>query len=594
MSVASGPHDAGRDGGLLSRERLRRLLTVGRDLVGELDLDAVLLRVLEAARELTGAQFAALGVLDAEGRELERFLTVGIDEEQRGRIGDLPRGHGVLGVLIREPRPLRLSVVGGHPESYGFPVDHPAMESFLGVPVRVGEEVYGNLYLTDKADAEEFDEVDEATVVALAEWAAVGIENARRHGGVRGQRDELVRAVRAFETTESISRALAGETQVERILELVVKRARALVEARGMVVGLRDGEDFVVRAVSGEIDRSTVGRRLPIEGTLEGQVLRSGRASRLAEATGAVSPLLVAQLGARAALAVPLRFRGRSFGVLAAFDRLGAARVFSAEDERLMLAFASVAAPAVAMAEDVAGQVLSRSMQAAEAERSRWARELHDETLQDLAGLKVLLSGARRASDRADVDAALEQAIEHVEVGIAALRGLITDLRPASLDELGTEPALRALVERVASTSGLRIDLDVDLAYETGRTTARHVPELESTMYRLVQEALTNVVKHARTDHVRVAVVEGDDAVEVTVRDDGAGFDREAETEGFGLLGMRERVALVGGTLDIASQRGAGTTLTARLPVRRRAADHRARGKHFSAAQPPTSQAWQH
>ena len=381
----------------LGERRLERLLEVGRSLVGDLDLELVLKRVLEAGRELTGARYAALGILDSRREELEQFLTVGIDEPTRRALGDLPRGHGVLGVLIRDPRPLRLRSVGDHPQSYGFPLGHPPMESFLGVPVRIGGDVFGNLYLTDKQGAEEFDEADEQTLVALADWAAIAIANARRHGGVRGQRDELVRAVRAFETSEAIGRALAGETQLERVLELVVKRSRALVEARVMILALREGDELLIRAASGEVDHSQMQLAIPLEDSLSGYVQRSGRAQRISDSTPGISALLLKAFGAHTELVVPLRFRGQGLGVLAALDRLCDGPEFSAEDERLMTAFATSAAMAVATARDVAAEGLRRSLEAAERERSRWARELHDQTLQDLAGLKVLLSGARRA-----------------------------------------------------------------------------------------------------------------------------------------------------------------------------------------------------
>src|SRR5215207_3641597 len=171
----------------LERRRLERLLELGRSLVEDLDLELVLKRVLDAARELTGARYAALGILDERREQLERFLTAGIDETTRQAIGDLPRGRGVLGVLIHDPRPLRLAAVGDHPESFGFPIGHPPMKSFLGVPIRVGDEAFGNLYLTDKHGGDEFDDADERTLVALADWAAIAIGNARRHVGVRGQ-----------------------------------------------------------------------------------------------------------------------------------------------------------------------------------------------------------------------------------------------------------------------------------------------------------------------------------------------------------------------------------------------------------------------
>jgi signal transduction histidine kinase len=560
---------------ILGEQRLERLLELGRSLVEDLDLELVLKRVLEAGRELTGARYAALGVLDSRGGELERFLTVGIDEQARRELGDLPRGHGVLGVLIHDPRPLRLRSVGDHPQSYGFPLGHPPMESFLGVPVRIGGDVFGNLYLTDKQGAQEFDEADEQTLVALADWAAIAIGNARRHGGVRGERDELVRAVRAFETSEAIGRALAGETEVERVLELIVKRSRALVEARVMVLALREGDELVIRATSGEVDRSQLALAIPLQESLSGHVLRTARAQRLSDSTPSVRAVLLRIFGGHAELAVPLVFRGRVLGVLAAVDRLEDGPEFSIEDERLMTAFATSAATAVATARGVAAEGLRRSLEAAERERSRWARELHDQTLQDLAGLKVLLSGARRAKEREQVDRILEQAIEHVQLGVDALRVLVTELRPAALDELGTAPALRGLIDRTAATAGLQIELEVDLAYEEGRADARHAPELESAMYRLVQEALTNVVKHAGASRVMVAVIEDDGTVQLSVTDDGAGFQTDAASDGFGLIGMRERVTLLGGELEFDSQFGVGTTVAARIPVQRRPTDPR-------------------
>src|SRR3954451_7032465 len=219
----------------VDEQQLRRLLEVGRALVAERDADAVLDHVLEVARELTGARYAALGVLDEEGRMLERFLTLGIDDETHRIIGDLPHGRGVLGVLIEDPRPLRLDDVGHPPKSYGFPPGHPPMKTFLGVPIRIRGEVFGNLYLTEKAGGRDFTEDDEASIVILADWAAIAIANARLSHAAEQRRLDLERAVRGLEVTTAIARAVGGETDIDRVLELIVKRARALVHARGLM-----------------------------------------------------------------------------------------------------------------------------------------------------------------------------------------------------------------------------------------------------------------------------------------------------------------------------------------------------------------------
>jgi GAF domain-containing protein len=194
-----------RDG--LDDHRLRRLLDFGRGLVADLHREVVLDRLLEVARELTGARYAAIGILDADREELERFLVSGIDDETHRAIGDLPRGRGILGELIREPRPLRLRDISDHPRSYGFPPEHPPMTTFLGVPILIRGEAWGNLYLTEKATDEEFDEVDEESLLVLAQWAAIAIENAQLYERAEARRNELERAVRGLEAVRPTSHA---------------------------------------------------------------------------------------------------------------------------------------------------------------------------------------------------------------------------------------------------------------------------------------------------------------------------------------------------------------------------------------------------
>ena len=549
----------------MDERRLRRLLDVGRSLITELEPEAVFERVLEVARELTGARYAAIGVLDERREGLERFLTAGIDEDTHRAIGELPAGRGVLGVLISEPQRLRLAAVGAHPQSYGFPLAHPPMTTFLGVPIVIERQAWGNLYLTEK-DAGEFTDDDEEAAVVLADWAAIAISNSRLYRAVRERRDELERTMRGLETTTEISRALGGETDLDRVLELIVKRSRALIDARAAEIVLVDGDEFVIAAVAGEGVEGLEGTRISIEESLAGAALKSGRLQHFPEVPH--DTFDYREMGARAALVTPMSFRNRAVGFLIVFDRLRGDRPFNEEDERLLEAFAASAAVAVATAQSAGDEALRRSLEASEQERSRWARELHDETLQQFAGLRVLLSAARRSGDRDRIDTAMTEAIEHITTSIGDLRSLITDLRPAALDEFGIRPALETLVARVSLQSDLAVDLEIDLEYEGTEADRRHPAEIESTVYRVVQEALTNVAKHGEAAGVEVRVSDRAGDVEVVVRDDGKGFDPQERTPGFGLLGMRERLALVRGTLNVESAPGAGTTLRATVPRR--------------------------
>jgi signal transduction histidine kinase len=550
--------DAARDD-----HRLVRLIEVGRSLLSELDLDIVLDRVLETARDLTGARYAALGILDDRRRELAQFLTRGVDPETHRAIGDLPRGRGILGLLIEEPRPLRLADLGDHPRSYGFPPGHPPMRGFLGVPILIRGEAWGNLYLTAKAGGD-FDQEDEDAVVVLADWAAIAIENARLYRAVDARRAELERAVRGFEATATIARAVGGETNLDRVLELIVKRGRALVEARDVLILLAEGEALRVAAGAGSVAVPD-GLRVPLADSPIAGMMSQPRAQRVRDPEGRIGVRL-STLGvpdAEAALIVPLVYRGVALGALMAFDRLTGDVGFSRDDEQLLEAFAASAATAVATAKTVEADRLRKSIEAAEAERRRWARELHDETLQALGGLKVLLSGAGRLDDAEAMRGAIGQAVEHVTTEIANLRAVITELRPAALDQLGLLPALTSLLQRTASTTGLEVESDLQLAHEDARLS----PELETTVYRLVQEALTNVVKHAEATGVSVRVRGAEGCVDVRVGDDGRGLQGATGGGGFGLVGMRERVELAGGDLRIEDREPHGTVVRARFPV---------------------------
>jgi len=532
--------------GDLDEYRLRRLIDVGRGLVAQLDLEAVLREVVEVARELTGARYAALGILDENRGELERFIYAGIDDATRAEIGDLPRGRGVLGELIRNPAPLRLSEVGEHPRSYGFPPGHPPMHSFLGVPILIRGEAYGNLYLTEK-DRGEFDPADEEAATILAEWAAATIFNVRLYGQSEEERGALERAVHGLEAATEIARAVGGETDPGRVLETIAKRARALVGARSLLVALRDGgRRCEVVAAAGECGSAPVGRHMTIEAETSEEGLEAARAI---------------EVDARAALLAPLRFRGRALGAVVALDRIEEGPDFYPEDERLLTAAAVSAAAAVATVQSVTEERLRQSMMTAERERAHWARELHDSILQGLASRRVLLSAALKSGDAARLEAAAEEAIADIKRDIGELRALIVELRPATLDQLGLVAALRDLAERVGHGAGIELEADLELEGE------RLDPELETVVYRLVQEALNNVAKHSAAGRATLRVRRADDRIELLVSDDGQGFDLSGETDGFGLAGMRERVALVGGELQIESKPGGGTRVTASVPL---------------------------
>ncbi|MGN6254000.1 MAG: GAF domain-containing protein [Solirubrobacterales bacterium] len=547
----------------VDEDRFRRLIDVGSNLLSELDLEAVLQSVVEAARELTGARYAALGVLDPERRELERFINVGIDERTRRQTGNLPRGRGVLGELIREPAPLRLRDVNAHPHAYGFPPDHPPMNSFLGVPITVRGDTYGNLYMTEKQGAEEFDAGDEEAAVTLASWAGIAIENARLYTSLSEREAQIERALRRAETSVDIARTVGGETDVKRVLDLIVKRARALVDARALLVLLRRGDDLFVAAHAGSIDEDISDVTIPIEDSVFGAAMEDQVSQRLDRDSPPTEGRLRERVGAETALVVPLLFRGRAVGTLVALDREAGGIEFDQEDLRLLQSFASSAATAVATAQTVESERLQQQVESAERERERWARELHDDALQGLAAIRISLATAlqSKGEDRARrIEWAAEDTIARLEQQINELNRLINDLRPAPLERLGLAGALRALAEESSARGGLEVEATIELEDEPDR-------DYERLIYRLVQEALTNVVKHASASRVGVTAKQSDGEICISIRDDGAGFDSEGPT-GRGLTGMRERIELLGGRIAVASTPGEGTEITAWVPLR--------------------------
>jgi signal transduction histidine kinase len=551
---------------------IRAVLHVAESVLAELDVEVVLSRVLAAARELTTARYAAVGVLDESRSELERFLTSGIDKTVRNRIGNLPRGRGVLGELIVNPAPLRLSNVGSHPRSYGFPPGHPPMKTFLGVPITAGGEPFGNIYLTDKLSGEPFTLDDERALVALSRFAGIAIDHARRYAMVESQRAELQRAVSALDATVQIARAVGGETNLATVLELVADRALALVSANTLVIEREIDGEMVVVAAAGEVPANVVGESLSATGSLAAAALRERSTLRLENTLNRVrfEQHGAGRLGLRAAagLVVPMMFRSRGYGVLIALDRTEGGPEFSAHDQRMLEAFATSAATAIATAVSVQAERASQRLMAAEHERARWARELHDETLQNLAALQIAIAGQLRKRNPEAMAEFMNDAAAQLSSEIQSLRALITELRPAALDDLGLGPAVSALADRTRQY-GLDVQLSVDLFYEEGKAPDRLSREVETAMYRITQEGLTNARKHGNASRVHVDLWEDDAHVHLNVQDDGTGFDPEAKTQGFGLTGISERIELLRGELDVSSAPGKGTTLTVTVPSTR-------------------------
>jgi signal transduction histidine kinase len=542
-------------------DRLRVLVEAGIALSSELSLDVLLQQLVETAAQLTGAQYAALGVIDQTGTNLERFLTTGIDEETHAAIGDLPRGRGILGVLIRDAKPLRLDDLGDDARSVGFPAHHPPMQSFLGVPILLRGVAYGNLYLTEKEGGGSFTEEDEELTQLLAAQAAVAIENTRLY-------ETSTRWLRHLESLNEIGDALGSELQLEPLLDLVAQRLRTLINARLVLIALPESgrQSLRVAAADGEGSDAygLIGIALEVGGSKTGRVLQRGRSERVDSVLDdpEMDQQAARRMGVRSALYVPLVVDGRPIGVVVAHDKLEATSSFTDEDVRLTESLAMRAATAVELSQRVSRDAVRRVVEGQELERARLARELHDETGQALTSI---LLGLKSLEDSADGErrAAVAELRELVVSTLQDVRRLAVELRPAALDDFGLVPAIERLRDSVEEQSELSVDIQSELGDE------RLPAEAETALYRIAQEAFTNVQKHAGAHRVAVKLSRRDDAVTLVVHDDGKGFDQADIRDGsLGLVGMRERVALLGGRLSIESSEGAGTMLRAEVPVR--------------------------
>jgi signal transduction histidine kinase len=532
---------------LLTRDRVHALLEAVVSIESDLELETVLHRIVEAATALADARYGALGVIGEEDR-LTRFVTVGVTEEEIAEIGYWPTGHGILGLLIREPSTIRLPDLSAHPASSGFPAGHPPMRRFLGVPVRVRGEVFGNLYLTEKAGGEEFDEDDESVVAALATAAGVAIENARLYQEAR-QRE------RWREASAEVSTSLLSGTAPADVLALVARRAREICDATFATVSLADGEEFTVEAADGEYADVLIGRRVAIDDALAGSVFRSGDSLILTDAMKAArnvrSPPPVAM---QATMIVPLGTAREVRGVLLVANAPGRPP-FTDSSQRLLEAFAAQAAVALELAErrrDAERLVLLE-------DRDRIAKDLHDTVIQRLFATAMTLMSAIKITQRNDVAVRVQRAVDDLDETIRQIRSTIFALQAAP----GGRPALRDRI--LAVTEGASESLGFAPAVRLeGLLDTTVNDEVGEHLIAVLREALSNVVRHARARRVNVAVDVGDTLM-LVVEDDGIGIPPGGRRSG--LRNLADRAMSLGGSFEIRDREGGGTVLEWRVPL---------------------------
>ncbi|WP_090103858.1 GAF domain-containing protein [Lentzea jiangxiensis] len=515
-----------------TRDHVQELLGAVLAVASGLELQSTLLRIVQAAVDLVGARYGALGVLGTRD-DLSEFLHVGVDEVTRSRMGHLPEGKGLLGLLIKDPTPLRLHDLSRHEMSVGFPPNHPPMHSFLGVPVRVRDEVFGNLYMTEKIDAAEFTADDEAVLQALAAAAGIAIENARLFERSRMRE-------RWLEAIGEINSELLGGASGEYALRLITQRTVELAGADSALVVLGDGghAPLSVAASAGvEVDDFNAADHAVDE------VVRSG------------VPLLVDDLGTAfgPALAVPLRSGPVVTGALVVLRRGGESR-FLPDQVPVLASFADQAAVALEFAEQQRSQRLLDVLE----DRDRIARDLHDHVIQRLFVTGLTLQATMRRVADPDVAARLRTAVEQLDETVREIRTSIFDLHSADNTSLR-----RRLLDLVA---GLTENTHLSPAVRMSGTVDNSVPpELAEHVEAVVREAVTNCVRHASATELTVLVDAGDDVV-ITVQDNGVGITADAARSG--LRNLAHRASKFGGSLEVHPVDGGGARVVWRVPLR--------------------------
>jgi len=565
-------------------DRLQALLDAGVAIAGGLELEQILPRLVQSACDLTGARYGALGVLDESGNRLDQFITAGLSDEVRASIGDLPTGRGILGVLITDARPLRLSDIHSDPRSVGFPPNHPPMRSFLGVPVIAGGSVFGNLYLTEKRDGD-FTEADEGVAIMLAAQAGVAIQNARLFAEARSHADALERAWTELSSVDELLGAILSGGGRDEVLQLLAQQAVRVIPSAVVGIALPEEDRSVLRyvAAAGERGDRLRGHTVPVGGSKVGAALLARRVVKVEDLdadpdayapTGRIA-------GVSSLLIVPIVRRFEAVGVIVAGDRL-TNDALAGDDERLLEAYATRTVLVLELAQALSAErdradaverlvaseirdasrreTLRRVVEAQERERRRLAIELHDETGQSLAAVLMGLRRLEEAGDPAAVRTTVAELRETVVNAVQELRALAVELRPKALDDFGLAPALERLIDTYSRRTGLEVD-----SHLAGLEPRLSEP-VESALYRIAQEALTNIAKHAGASALSIVTRRNGERLTMIVEDNGTGFDAAAPAEGLGLVSMRERAELLGGSLRVESTTEHGTTLVVEVP----------------------------
>jgi signal transduction histidine kinase len=534
------------------RDRKDILLEAGLTLASELSLPIVLQRIIDLATQVTDARYGALGVI-GEGGELVEFITTGISAKQRKAIGPLPRGRGVLGLLIKHPEPIRITNIADHPKSVGFPAHHPPMHSFLGAPVQAMGKTYGNIYLAEKRIATKFSQEDEESVIILATQAGAAIANASLYEQSR-QRERSLAALR-----DITSDILAG-TNADSLLAGIAEHARDLAGADSATIltSTPMPGQLVVAAAVGAHSARVQGQAVPTAKSISGEVMESGRPLVSEDALAhsrAYQPILrLGRVGP--AIFVPLRVRGRATGTLMVANLRGGPR-FDQETLKVVETFADQASVAMEYAR---AQAELRKVGLME-ERERIAKELHDGVIQALFAVGMGLQGTALMTSSPDQAGRIEGAVEELDKVIRDLRNYIFGLRPGILADRQLDQALRTLGEEAHGRSDAGVVVEVDSALAAELSGRSH------EIVQLTREALSNVVRHANAKTSTVRLTRSGRNANLEIQDDGSGFDGRHESAGNGLRNMRERAAALGGKLQITSQPGRGTTLVITFPV---------------------------